>query len=991
MPIMTYYSSRCISCKVDRMAKKDTLKMLALFMSCLIISLPFIVADARAQAGLNEEVTVIDIKGKDGVSNVRAMDQDYVDINVNVRAAAAIQPSDVHILYSGMPTFSTFLKCDLVESPFTYNCNYRSPLGLMSYGPGIYPLRVCLSGSGRCSPDCSSCSPCPSCLKNPQLYVDGYPPQMASYDVNPKNTNGQSVTATYSVEDRICAASSCRNICSGIKKIEIIDLSSATPRVIHTKNYNTQVNDCKRSETITFSMASVNDGSNIPICIKAYDNVGLESPDGVTCIKVNKDDTVPRATLDIYDSNGVAPLRFIRPSGTQAKVVAKITGSVHFGISSAKADLSDLGYSDSETLTCTGTQGSYACSKIITVKASSSLSVNINAEIIDAGGNKAAPSASFTIELDSEAPVVQTVLTEYSWGNNGYLRKGLNNITAVITDEGVGMAGSNVFISAGGAAAKNAVCKKVSEEWHCSIYNVPAAADLNVTVGGWECSWVINNVMDGGMKAAFNISDIVGNRDTSTKANPITEFFIAYIDPVKGTIEYLPYATPIEVYELDTDEAPDYWEVQVLGANPPMIDSVTNAYLGHDVWFPTKLSPRVDDVSLVLVFFDPNLCSGEDAENYLNAQSSYIVSSRPDSKGPWIKTSLFPSAISQSNLNYQCQLTIISKRNNKILMPERENISLNVGVIQVDEIDSVIQREIDDVEGSAIVQAEWIGTLTMVIQNLMALCNIYNTIKLIIQTVVGIGDGLASLEWVPIAGPGLYATGTSLSSAFKGLDTSVSILGYLDTFCAIVTCQITLCKNVDGPINGRAWCAPFNAYFRLMNGVFGGLLASIQEMLTNLNADQPPPAPPPPPGAPCPGSPSVTASSVGGGVLQAIVPEYNTLITANPTEASRANLMFGNPSDSLIMSMLQLCIPGILLNLNKMREIECTYLYCLKNQIPAGVPPRACTIQRSYSWCMFVWGEIFSLIPFSNLLRNILQMIMRILTDPATFIGILVA
>src|SRR3989344_736031 len=90
--------------KIDRMAKKDTLKMLALFMSCLIISLPFIGADARAQAGLTEEVTVIDIKGKDGINNVRAMDQDYVDINVNVRAAAAIQPSDVHILYSGMPT-----------------------------------------------------------------------------------------------------------------------------------------------------------------------------------------------------------------------------------------------------------------------------------------------------------------------------------------------------------------------------------------------------------------------------------------------------------------------------------------------------------------------------------------------------------------------------------------------------------------------------------------------------------------------------------------------------------------------------------------------------------------------------------------------------------------------------------------------------------------------------------------------------------------------
>ncbi|PIN86814.1 hypothetical protein COV19_02985 [Candidatus Woesearchaeota archaeon CG10_big_fil_rev_8_21_14_0_10_44_13] len=95
---------------------------------------------------------------------------------------------------------------------------------------------------------------------------------------------------------------------------------------------------------------------------------------------------------------------------------------------------------------------------------------------------------------------------------------------------------------------------------------------------------------------------------------------------------------------------------------------------------------------------------------------------------------------------------------------------------------------------------------------------------------------------------------------------------------------------------------------------------------------------------------------------------------------------WGNPQNSLILSIATGCIPGIFLNLQKARQIECQYLSCIVNDVPAGMPLAACTKVRNFQWCMFIFGEIFQVIPFLGSIKNILSPILSMLKDPLTLI-----
>jgi len=77
------------------------------------------------------------------------------------------------------------------------------------------------------------------------------------------------------------------------------------------------------------------------------------------------------------------------------------------------------------------------------------------------------------------------------------------------------------------------------------------------------------------------------------------------------------------------------------------------------------------------------------------------------------------------------------------------------------------------------------------------------------------------------------------------------------------------------------------------------------------------------------------------------------------------------PKNSLVLSTIFLCPTGIVYNLEKARQIECKYAYCLQ-QSASGMPVDLCVTQRSYSLCMWVWNEIFNFIPFADMIDEFL-------------------
>ena len=94
-----------------------------------------------------------------------------------------------------------------------------------------------------------------------------------------------------------------------------------------------------------------------------------------------------------------------------------------------------------------------------------------------------------------------------------------------------------------------------------------------------------------------------------------------------------------------------------------------------------------------------------------------------------------------------------------------------------------------------------------------------------------------------------------------------------------------------------------------------------------------------------------------------------------------------NIESSLPLSMLFLCLNGIVNNLQAARIIECNYINCLENEVPAGKPIQVCTMTKGYMQCKWVYGQLFQLIPFASVFSNFAQNIDRALSEPAAAVN----
>lgn len=94
-----------------------------------------------------------------------------------------------------------------------------------------------------------------------------------------------------------------------------------------------------------------------------------------------------------------------------------------------------------------------------------------------------------------------------------------------------------------------------------------------------------------------------------------------------------------------------------------------------------------------------------------------------------------------------------------------------------------------------------------------------------------------------------------------------------------------------------------------------------------------------------------------------------------------------NTKDNLVMSVINLCIPGIIHNLDKLRQIKCRYALCLLEDVPAGTPKQACDAAKEFAQCQYVYGQIFALIPLVNLWDHIVGQIQSFFSSPFALIG----
>jgi len=83
-----------------------------------------------------------------------------------------------------------------------------------------------------------------------------------------------------------------------------------------------------------------------------------------------------------------------------------------------------------------------------------------------------------------------------------------------------------------------------------------------------------------------------------------------------------------------------------------------------------------------------------------------------------------------------------------------------------------------------------------------------------------------------------------------------------------------------------------------------------------------------------------------------------------------SNLQNSDLKNSIVMSSAKLCLPGIVYNLNKYRQVDCEYLQCLKVYSATGLDVSQCDNLKSSKVCSIVVGEAFEL-PFVRVGKNL--------------------
>lgn len=90
-----------------------------------------------------------------------------------------------------------------------------------------------------------------------------------------------------------------------------------------------------------------------------------------------------------------------------------------------------------------------------------------------------------------------------------------------------------------------------------------------------------------------------------------------------------------------------------------------------------------------------------------------------------------------------------------------------------------------------------------------------------------------------------------------------------------------------------------------------------------------------------------------------------------------------NPKDSLILSIVTLCLPGILEKVEDYKQIKYQTIQCYYNSLKYHEHPASmCDAQEGYRVCKYVVGELFALPPFA-FLEMIKNSIADVLANPS--------
>jgi len=967
-------------------------------MIMLVLLMPFYSASALA--------TYVSVTQSHGTANIDGfldVDGDTWTVEAVITdAPAEVVPENVKLVVGSRD--AQFESCSSTDLGTI--CTYASPLedGIPE---NTYPFHVVYENV-----DINGVTQTVRSVTN-SVTADGSSPSITfrNGDVS-QNVDG-TVDITFSVTDRVSTLPAV-----GLQSVEIVDADTGT--VLQTMVFDESDEEFLYNGKLE---AELTGAETKHIKIRASDILGHETTSVPVSFKVDYvAPVIQKETLN-FTSFG----RFIGETSARSNIVLDITdtsNAITVTATSADADL------DNDIATCvpkiTNEERVYTCTwKDVLIFARETITLSITAE--DKFGNSVTESVPTTFVPDTDAPIVTFFGTNRVYNDQTYARSGDTKVILIVQEQGSGITQDTIIAdvsSLGGSSnAHPTECGSVEGTYICywdisstsltgkttaKIYlvrfedgvgneGVKPSADIvvdtvkPVVIGdvglfgvsnGQEKEYVQSNdelmikvqVQDrNGVRILADMNNVIMDAKTEYPAGEFTEDGWAEFTeesceraeddvtvwdctlltkPVKSGYDKVNFKLVVEdtagnkgydksisfeLLGLDEEIAPDYWQVEGVNLLVKFIDisSTELAPLRMPVTVELSAGQNVE-----LLQMEPLTCDGGDEAPVISNIFMYgasIEGSNTAKPTLLLEFEQFDGLeyfnveenedVAEFPREYNCTIQIYSRIDkNALLSAEMQNVPVTVkfALSELGAQDQALQDKIDDARDVAMNKGwSWTNELLTVLDWIGFVNN------LIVKPLISILEAIDIIKLALETPSKTILLNAPATSACVGLASGSGTLSGVTSFIQGVTGILTC--------NEQAF------------GFLGEWHGKVLDWYNYLALD-------------------LAQEGIATGFV---------------TEPRQVRSI----QDNFLVSVVGLCLPGVIRNLDEMRQIACRKVYCLETEVKsAGVPVSVCEQLESQMVCKYVTGEVLEFLPWVRGIDVILQTLKRALQDWVGFL-----
>ena len=847
--------------------------------------------------------------------------------------------------------------------------------------------------------------------------VDALPPEISQLSFNPALSNDGVTTISYTVRDAGLPGSSA---CVGIQSIAFY-----ANDVLGTPFQTLAPGTCLESGTLSYTSTLTDEPQRI--CVIATDRFAQST---TRCESYIVDRVAPGvASLRIIDPNNGNELSFISPAPTTAHIVAEIYGT-DLNANSVTADFSLLtstaGANNRQPTQIQGQDPFVARWENMNFVNFQNCQASIR--VADNAGNVNPQQVTCTTQLDNTPPHFESLGTGYRTADNKPAMGVDASLDFIFEEYQSGLSNNDILVDLSqiGLGQERPVCTfdNTNQRWHCKLEHItpinqgdkqiavmagskddvgnilgtPVVIDvladtvppqilgqpqvsIVASAAGTPEGYATNgdgveilvNTSDGESVIA-DFAEIGGDIDIGTCGSSectvsgdvdVSGGFTAKIPIIVFDSAGNKVQTEIEIPIYGRIEGePDFWSSGVK-VSPSAIDTFAAALKAPRVYAHITFVPKNTNAEILgVVLGDVTDCSGDFVGN-VNAQDMQIYS-QANSNNAVLSFSLASGAFAE-HITFSCPVLIQSKIGDDIVVrAEVENITITLRFFENELANPV--RNLDKKINEAVEDTEWWGGVLKWLGKIVRFADKICYFKTVFTTIMGSVD--ATLKAVTVTGnviPILKPVSESIFQPILHLVQSpfawfnaVVVVPFVNPFCDFMNCRLV----------GKA-AAPDDKTKAEWSWLGGGVpwCTSLDNLLGGLNKK---------------GEPH---SDKAAEFQQALGAWSDSISVDEKKGQKRANIL--NVKESLIWSMACLCLPGIVYNFEKMREIDCRYALCLKEDVQQGIPISVCDEEKHYLTCNYVTGQIFNFIPYTKIIEAISQYVIEAITNPLILAGAL--